>query len=332
MDKFTYVKYVEVKLLLKKPIKSGRSRNQNFPVFFKTHLKGIINYLSILNKRKSSNQPITESEIDETLQLNKLEAHLLKLVIPFTRIAHCPRGRYTKVKGSVILISSDVKHSMSKILPRKQKLLPVCLKRKLEYTGNYMEEVIDREKVESYFNFFKRFNPLFNDAKFQKDKIDKFESECDSFTKQFGEALEKITIQTNDNGREESESESDSESDNKNSEEDLDNKANTYDNTKKENKYDETNFFRDQTTVFCNKYEEDVNVPTVANRFANIIVDVETFFNANIDDEIENEELYNPDEHFPTENNQNIPEESQTKSIFVQDEIVNENNFFKEFD
>jgi hypothetical protein len=189
----------------KKPRKSGKSRYQNFPVFFKDHLKTIVNYMTILNRRKSSNANISEAEIDETLQLNKLEAHLLKLTIPFVRIAHCPRGRYVKVKGSMILISSNVAHSMSKILPRKQNLLPVCLKRKLEYTGNYLEEVIDRKKVEAYFNFFKRFNPLFNGAQFQHDQIDKYENECDSFTKIFEEALEKITIQTKEEDRKETE-------------------------------------------------------------------------------------------------------------------------------
>ena len=53
----------------------------------------------------------------EALQLNKLESYLLKLVIPFIRIAHCPRGSYFKVKGDLILISSDIYHSLSKILP-----------------------------------------------------------------------------------------------------------------------------------------------------------------------------------------------------------------------
>ena len=110
--------------------------------------------MDILRRKNLKIENITETDIDQTLQLNKLEAHLLKLVIPFLRIAHCPRGRYIKVKGSIILISSDISHSMSKVLPRKQNLLPVTLKRKLEYTGNYMEEVIDRKKVAAYFHFF----------------------------------------------------------------------------------------------------------------------------------------------------------------------------------
>ena len=109
---------------------------------------------------------------DQALQLNKLESHLLKLVLPFIRVAHCTRGSYIKVKGSFILMSSDISHSVSRILPMKQNLIPVCLKRKLGYTGNYLEEVIDRKKVNAYFHFFKRYNPLFKDIELKESRID----------------------------------------------------------------------------------------------------------------------------------------------------------------
>ena len=36
---------------------------------------------------------------DSFFKLNRLESYILKLVIPFTRVAHCPRGPYLKVKG-----------------------------------------------------------------------------------------------------------------------------------------------------------------------------------------------------------------------------------------
>ena len=75
----------------KKPKKCGKIKTQNFPMFLKNHLKKIVNFVKILNKQKISTENITEADIDRTLQLNKLEAHLLKLVIPFIWIAHCPR-------------------------------------------------------------------------------------------------------------------------------------------------------------------------------------------------------------------------------------------------
>ena len=65
-----------------------------------------------------------------------------------------------------------------------------------------------------------------------------------------------------------------------------------------------SNHFHDRTTVFCNKYEEDVSVETVASRFATIISIVETAYNIDaIEDEIDNGEILsalgeNSEEHF----------------------------------
>ena len=66
---------------------------------------------------------------------NKLEQFILKLIIPFIRIANCKMGRYLKVQGNLILFSSDLQHSMEKILPQDQMIIPVSLKRKLHYKG-----------------------------------------------------------------------------------------------------------------------------------------------------------------------------------------------------
>ena len=75
-----------------------------FPNFLQEDLKKVTDYVKILKKRKI--QPMNEANIKQVLKLNKLEAHLLKLVIPFVRIAHCTRGAYFKVRGNLILISS----------------------------------------------------------------------------------------------------------------------------------------------------------------------------------------------------------------------------------
>ena len=87
-------------------------------------------------------------------------------MIPFIRIAHCPRGSYFKVLGDLILISADVPSSMEKILPLEQSLVPVSFKRKLEYSGSYIEEYIEKKKVEFYFLWYKRHNHLYKDFKF----------------------------------------------------------------------------------------------------------------------------------------------------------------------
>merc|ERR1712208_132051 len=111
------------------------------------------------------------------LQLNRLEAYLLKLIIPFIRIIHCSRGSYLKVKGDLILISSDISQSLSKVLPVDQSLIPVCFKRKLTYTGSYIEEYIERQKVKAYYSWFKKYNHLYNDTKLDSNLVDNFEDE-----------------------------------------------------------------------------------------------------------------------------------------------------------
>ena len=262
----------------KEPKKADKILNQKFPIFLKSYLKKKVNYMEAFKKRNpQKEQIIRNSEIDQILQLNKLEAHILKLVLPFIRIAHCPRGRYMKVKGSIIFISSDVSHSLSKILPIKQNLLPVCLKRKLEYTGNYLEEIIDKNKVEVYFEFFKKFNPLFNDIQFNNEQIENYENECRKTAREFEEALENITERTCKK-RSDSETESDSVDEwiYESGDEDWDDTANVAPNTEHEEKFDDVNYFRDHSTVFCNKYEQDMHVETVANRLATIICGVET--------------------------------------------------------
>ena len=98
------------------------------------------------------------------MTLSKLESHLLKLVIPFIRIAQVPGYGEFKVKGPMITVEADVKKTIvEQILPRQQELIPVSLKRKLTYKGTIMEEIVSKTKVERYFNYFKRINPLFAD-------------------------------------------------------------------------------------------------------------------------------------------------------------------------
>ena len=55
---------------------------------------------------------------------------------------------------------------------------------------------------------------------------------------------------------------------------------------------DGTKFYRDETTVFCDKYESDISKSTVANRLATVIIEYEQEqgYNGDIDDEIEIEE------------------------------------------
>ena len=41
-----------------------------------------------------------------------------------------------------------------------------------------MEEIIDKEKVKAYFEFFKQCNPIFIDASLNGDLIEEYETVC----------------------------------------------------------------------------------------------------------------------------------------------------------
>ena len=72
------------------------------------------------------------------------------------------------------MVSADVVDSMNQILPKEQNLLPISFKRKFDYTGHYMQEYVDRKKLEVYFRWFQRHNHLFKDMKLDENLIDKF--------------------------------------------------------------------------------------------------------------------------------------------------------------
>ena len=130
---------------------------------------------------KLQNQRILPEELRVAVSLtsecrpNRLENFILKLIIPFIRIANCKMGRYFKVQGNLILISSDIEHSLEKILPLEQKIIPVSLKRKLSYKGFYIEEYVDKEKVQIFLDWFKANNTLYKDVEFYADRIGEFE-------------------------------------------------------------------------------------------------------------------------------------------------------------
>ena len=131
----------------KVPKRNRKTRLQfaNFPAYLIDKLK------------KQCKQTKQDEFSDDECKLNKLESFLLKLIIPFIRIAHCPRGRYLKVRGDLILITSDISHSLKRVLPVDQSLIPVSFKRKLSYAGSYIEEFIDKEKVKIYFSWLKMY-------------------------------------------------------------------------------------------------------------------------------------------------------------------------------
>ena len=97
---------------------------------------------------------------------SKLVNHLLKLVIPFQRLIHLPRGYSYKIKGPSILVPSSVTKTISQLLPQpiSDVLIPVALKRRLKYESEYIFEHINTEHV---INMFKSLKFTFKNSHYK---------------------------------------------------------------------------------------------------------------------------------------------------------------------
>ena len=97
------------------------------------------------------------------------------------------------MKGTVILISANVDDTMRKLLPVEQNLFPVTLKRKMEYEGHYIQEIVDKQKLKTFHQWYKRNNPHFKEMDLDIGLIDEFFESL----RQVADATEKVTIMSN---------------------------------------------------------------------------------------------------------------------------------------
>ena len=108
----------------KKPKRNDRDFLQyyDFPNNFFDEVKEKCSHEKKLQNEILLNDGLRISEsLHEEHRLNKLEQFIFKNPIPFMKIANCKMGRYLKVLGNLILISTNIEHSLSKILPCEQK-------------------------------------------------------------------------------------------------------------------------------------------------------------------------------------------------------------------
>ena len=152
------------------------------------------------------------------------------------------------------MVSANVVDTLTKILPVDQNLVPVALKRKLEYSGHYMQEYVDRDKVKLYFQWFQRHNHLFEDmhldesliAKFEKDAMDMSEIEDkdkDKFVVNHDEILKHRELVDDLYDSEEEEDKETTE------------------------KLEKEHISCDHSSLITDKYMEDMNSSTVAKKF-----------------------------------------------------------------
>ena len=251
----------------------------------------------------NSNLRISKSSVDE-YRLNKLEQFIFKNPIPFVRIANCKMGRYLKVQGNLILMSSDIEHSMSKILPCDQKIIPVSLKRKLSYKGYYIEEWVDVDKIEVYFNWLKRNNPFFQDFQLNKEKIIMHEENLIEGVEEY--------LNTNQNMIDD---EIDKDNISVESAEEYEALCGEQIGKLIEIK-DEINV-QHYDSILCNKYEHELHEESVSKRYADIINEYEIM--QNIDNNFV-DDFTQEDQYMYEKDEENITE-SPTKPAEISEEV-----------
>jgi hypothetical protein len=127
----------------------------------KTCRPALIKGLPRLNFQKLQDIDNIGSIPDKLPDLNLMEQYLLKLTIPFIRVAHVPRTPNLKLVGGSICIQANISHTIEKLQINPENIIPVSFKRKQTYRGHYMEQVVNKEKVFEWLSFLRLNNPLY---------------------------------------------------------------------------------------------------------------------------------------------------------------------------
>ena len=110
--------------------------------------------------------------------LNILESYLLKITIPFIRVSHVPRSPNLKLLGGSVCIEADINHTVRRLQINPETIIPVSFKRKLAFSGYYLEQVINKENVFLWLKFLKKNNPFYEGVEVEEinQQIDKMSS------------------------------------------------------------------------------------------------------------------------------------------------------------
>ena len=181
-----------------------------------------------------------------------------------------------KVRGNLILISADVASSLSKILPLSQNIVPIRFKRKLAYDGHYLAEYVDKRKVELYFNWFKKNNPLFKDMSLDDELLEKFEDDL----REEADAIFELSQQDRARMNTQQDEVEDEQQEADDLEDEIDifqpDEGNHHSDVEEDEKSEEQAeiaIWQQHSTVMSNKYAIPTDTPTEANKLADLIVD-----------------------------------------------------------
>jgi hypothetical protein len=234
----------------------GRIKKGKAPIKSIRNLFQITDFPQNLIDEIAKDKEVSNHE-DKSVQLNKLESHLLKLVVPFMRIGYCPRGTSLNVKGGVINVQSDVAQTMARVLPTEQQFLPVAFKRKLAFKGHYLAQTVDVEKIAKYFNFFKENNHLFENVELDLKLMHRYIQQAAKEAEDFENQTESNVLPENDE-----EHLNEEEDDNEVLLDDLSREVNTniYDNDD-DDEEDIVQLHQTHDTMFVPQYEQDHKMP-----------------------------------------------------------------------
>ena len=101
----------------------------------------------------------------ELSDLNALELRLISLRVPFMKMVALPSGKQRSIHGPAVNVPSKV-DTICDVLPRlpsQSELVPLKLKRKIAYRGNYMYDYVTPQKLLDALRFLKASNPLYAD-------------------------------------------------------------------------------------------------------------------------------------------------------------------------
>ena len=145
-----------------------------------------------------------------------------------------------------------------------QEIIPVKFKRKLRYDGFYIGEYVDKNKVHLYHEWLKTNNHLYAEIDLDNDVLENFQESIETEAEDVLRACSK------------SETEATSEEVTDDLDDEIDMLLDTDHPGEVENSVNNSEPIRHQhTTCMMNKYEKDLDAPTVSNRLAKLICHLE---------------------------------------------------------
>ena len=172
---FSVVKYpkMQAKIMEAITIPSSSYHTTNEKIWIcrtcdSTLRRGLMPVQSKVNNLQLQNIP---SELQD---LNQLDTRLICLRIPFMKMVALPTGKQRCIHGPAVNVPTDLS-SVCNLLPRlpsQCQILPMKLKRKLQYRGHYMYDFIRPDKGIAALQWLKMNSPLYKDIEVNSEWVE----------------------------------------------------------------------------------------------------------------------------------------------------------------